>query len=78
MKEEVQASVQLIMSKISAGQFLNAPGLFEGADSRKLAQEQEEMKEGQIALRHRQIAYFDMVSRRCFGSLAVCLSFDMV
>ena len=69
MKEAMHASVQLIMSKISAlsTQHQHAPAIFEGADRRKLQKEQKGMKQGQIAVRHRQIAYFDMVGETSYS-----------
>lgn len=60
VKEQMRANIQLVMSKMQAlsTQNQHAPGIFDGAEFRK--QEQEKMKGGSVAVRHRQIAYFDM------------------
>ena len=64
--QELQSQNQLLLSKISAlsSQNSNAPGIFDGADRRKLEAKYEKLREsGQKvapAVRRRQLAFFDM------------------
>ena len=61
---DLHSQNQLLLSKISAlsSQNTNAPGIFEGADKRKLAQKQAQLrKNGQKVtpgVRRRQLAFF--------------------
>ena len=63
--EGLHAQNQLLLSKISAlsSQNSNAPGIFDGADRRKLESKQEKQRrEGQKitpSVRRRQLAFFD-------------------
>ena len=63
---DLQSQNQLLLSKISAlsSQNSNAPGIFDGADRRKLEAKQEKLRQsGQKvtpAVRQRQLAFFDM------------------
>ena len=64
--EQLNAQNQLLLSKISAlsSQNSNAPGIFDGADRRKLEAKHEQLRQSgqKVAptVRHRQLAFFDM------------------
>ena len=64
--QELQSQNQLLLSKISAlsSQNSNAPGIFDGADRRKMEAKHEQLRQSgqKVAptVRHRQLAFFDM------------------
>ena len=65
--DELQAQNQLLLSKISAlsSQNSNAPGIFDGADRRKLEEKHAKLRESgkevpTTVVRQRQLAFFDM------------------
>ena len=64
--EQLQSQNQVLLSKISAlsSQNSNAPGIFDGADRRKLEAKQKKLLENgqKVAptVRRRQLAFFDM------------------
>ena len=61
MKEEMRSRIQLLMSRVAAlsSQFQQAPGIFDGANQRKLDAENAG-KQVSVKARQRQVAFFDM------------------